>query len=131
MANIISPRTASLIRLTHATRLSMFNTINNQNLAKLEAMQRRATSTTSTSKGQAMSISNLDTEGIQHSQTSVTDKNGRKLDLTFEDSQTAFKSKSTLQLLRGYLVFQLCSSSLLVNNQKLVFFIFSFSSLLI
>jgi hypothetical protein len=100
--------------------------LNNQNLAKLEATQRRATSTTSSSKGQAMSISNLDNEGIQHSHTSVVDKNGRKLDLTFEDSQTAFKSKSTLQLLRGYLVFQLCSSSLLVNNQKLVFIILLF-----
>jgi proline dehydrogenase len=40
------------------------------------------------------------------------------LDLTFEDSKTAFKAKSNLDLLRGYIVFQLCSFKFLVDNQK-------------
>jgi proline dehydrogenase len=77
----------------------------------------RYTSTTSSSKGQAISItsSNLNTnvaEAKHHEQSSA------KLDLTFEDSKTAFKSKSNFQLLRGYLVFQLCSLNFLIDNQK-------------
>ena len=43
-----------------------------------------------------------------------------KLDLTFEDNKTAFKSKSSMELLRGYLVFQLCSVNFIVQNQKMV-----------
>ncbi|CAF0835908.1 unnamed protein product [Brachionus calyciflorus] len=78
----------------------------------LPALQIRNTSTTTTSKGQAISISNL-------TPSANLEPNQRpKLDLTFEDSKTAFKSKSTLELLRGYLVFQLCSLNFLVNNQK-------------
>lgn len=69
----------------------------------------RFTSTTSTSKGQSISLTNL---SIKESDVN------RKLDLTFEDSKTAFKSKSNLELLRGYLVFQLCSINFLVENQK-------------
>ena len=74
----------------------------------LPALQTRDTSTTSTSKGQAISISNLNMEPNQRP----------KPDLSFEDAQTAFKSKSSLELLRGYLVFQLCSLNFLIDNQK-------------
>ena len=42
------------------------------------------------------------------------------LDLTFEDNQTAFKCKSSLELLRAYIVFQICSSDILIRNQSTV-----------
>lgn len=74
----------------------------------LPALQARSTSTSSASKGQAISISNLNMEPNQRP----------KPDLSFEDSETAFKSKSSLELLRGYLVFQLCSLNFLIDNQK-------------
>lgn len=38
------------------------------------------------------------------------------LDLTFSDTRTAFQSKTTWEVLRGYLVFTLCSSKYLVQN---------------
>lgn len=38
------------------------------------------------------------------------------LDLSFANPEAAFKSKTTLEILRSYIVFQLCSSSYLVNN---------------
>ncbi|RNA43355.1 proline dehydrogenase mitochondrial isoform X3 [Brachionus plicatilis] len=80
----------------------------------LPSLQTRNASTTTTSKGQAISISNLNLEPNQRP----------KPDLSFEDSETAFKSKSSLELLRGYLVFQLCSLNFLIDNQK---FLLSFS----
>lgn len=43
-----------------------------------------------------------------------------KLDKSFENAQIAFKSKSTMQLLRGWLVFQLCGVNFLVDNQHTV-----------
>ena len=43
-----------------------------------------------------------------------------QLDLTFNNAEAAFKSKSTAQILRAYLVFTLCSSNYLVNNNMKV-----------
>jgi hypothetical protein len=43
-----------------------------------------------------------------------------RLDTKFENSETAFKSKTTADLIRGWFVFQLCSISPLVNNQQIV-----------
>jgi hypothetical protein len=86
----------------------------------------RLTSTTSSSKGPVFSISNLTGENLTAT-TGNENSNGQpKLDLTFEDSKTAFKSKTNLQLLRGYLVFQLCSFNILVDNQKAVIFLSHF-----
>jgi hypothetical protein len=42
------------------------------------------------------------------------------IDLSFKDHQAAFKSKTNFELLRGYMVFTLCSSSYLVQNNKKV-----------
>ncbi|XP_046655257.1 proline dehydrogenase 1, mitochondrial-like isoform X2 [Daphnia pulicaria] len=43
------------------------------------------------------------------------------LDLSFDNAEAAFRSKTTLQVLRAYLVFTLCSSNYLVeNNMKLM-----------
>ena len=42
------------------------------------------------------------------------------LDLTFNNAEAAFRSKSTLQVLRAYLVFTLCSSNYLVENNMKV-----------
>lgn len=44
-----------------------------------------------------------------------------KLDLSFMNFQDAFKSKSTMEVFRGYLVYQLCSIGPIVeNNDKLM-----------
>ena len=83
------------------------------NKSAIYELPKRLTSTTSTSKGQTISLT--DAAAIPASSGAQ-----RKLDLTFEDSETAFKSKSSLELLRGYLVFQLCSINFLVENQKTV-----------
>lgn len=42
------------------------------------------------------------------------------LDLTFENAEAAFRSKSTWEVLRAYLVFTLCSSNYLVENNMKV-----------
>ena len=46
-----------------------------------------------------------------------------KLDTKFENAEIAFKSKKTFDLIRGWLVFQLCSISPLVNNQQKVSYV--------
>lgn len=44
-----------------------------------------------------------------------------QLDLTFNDARQAYRSKSTWEILRAYLVFKLCSIELLVqHNQRLM-----------
>lgn len=47
---------------------------------------------------------------------------GRKdpLDTSFNDSHAAFKSKTTFELIRGYLVYMICSSETLVENNMKV-----------
>lgn len=42
------------------------------------------------------------------------------LDITFEDAKAAFKSKTTYELLRAYVVYQLCSVEALVENNMKV-----------
>ena len=44
-----------------------------------------------------------------------------ELDLGFMNHTAAFKSKSTWQVFRGYLVYQLCSIGPLVENNEKVF----------
>lgn len=43
-----------------------------------------------------------------------------KLDITFEDARAAFKSKTTWELLRAYIVYTLCSFETLVENNMKV-----------
>lgn len=74
------------------------------------------TTVSSAKKGQTISLSNLN----EMNELQPHQPNKPKLDLNFEDSRTAFKAKSNLELLRGYLVFQLCSLNFLVENQKKV-----------
>lgn len=97
----------------------LYNTNNYSRILdkNLGDQQTRNTSTTSSSKGQAYSIPNLPGTSL-HVSPNTNEKS--KLDLTFENSQLAFKAKSSLDLLRGYLVFQLCSFNFLINNQKQV-----------
>lgn len=55
------------------------------------------------------------------SEKAKTPPTGRKdpLDTTFNDPIAAFKSKTTFELMRGYLVYMICSSETLVaNNMK-------------
>jgi len=51
---------------------------------------------------------------------SVVDEERRKdvLDLTFEDHSAAFKSKTTWEVLRAYLVFQVCGINYIVDNNE-------------
>ena len=42
------------------------------------------------------------------------------LDLSFNDARAAFKSKTTWEVLRAYIVYQLCSSETLVENNMKV-----------
>lgn len=42
------------------------------------------------------------------------------LDLSFANPEAAFKSKTTWEVVRGYIVYQLCSSSFLVDNNMKV-----------
>lgn len=42
------------------------------------------------------------------------------VDVKFNDPIAAFKSKTTFELLRGYVVYVLCSSSFLVDNNMKV-----------
>lgn len=52
----------------------------------------------------------------------ATPTSGRKdpLDTKFSDPIAAFKSKTTFELIRGYVVYMLCSSSFLVENNMKV-----------
>ena len=43
-----------------------------------------------------------------------------ELDLTFLDHQAAFKSKTTWEVLRAYIVFNLCTIKPLVDNNEMV-----------
>ncbi len=49
------------------------------------------------------------------------------LDVSFENAEAAFRSKTTLQVLRAYLVFTLCSSNYLVENNMKVYHVHPFS----
>ena len=119
---LLTQKNAKIIQLLANKQLFSTLSQKNQNLLRQSFLydinNKRNTSTTSTSKGQTISISNLTSENVQ--QASSNNHNQNKLDLSFEDSKTAFKSKTNLQLLRGYLVFQLCSFNIIVDNQKAV-----------
>lgn len=52
------------------------------------------------------------------------------LDLSFNDARAAFKSKTTWEVLRAYIVYQLCSSETLVENNMKVSYAITFSSVL-
>lgn len=53
----------------------------------------------------------------------TSDENPRKdpLDQTFTDCRAAFKSKTTWEILRAYIVYTLCSSNYLVENNMQVY----------
>ena len=109
--SILTPKNMCLARLLRTQ--SFYSNYYKNALASLQLLDasiQRNASTTSSSKGIGISLPSAD--------LTPSDKKKSKLDLTFEDSKTAFKAKSNLDLLRGYLVFQLCSIPLLVDNQK-------------
>ncbi|KAI5725325.1 hypothetical protein M8J77_023846 [Diaphorina citri] len=57
----------------------------------------------------------------KHASQSATPAIKDPLDLSFANPEAAFKSKTTWEVLRAYIVYQLCSSSFLVdNNMKLM-----------
>lgn len=61
--------------------------------------------------------------GVRQKARLMLEKDKKKdiLDLNFEDHNAAFKSKTTLEVVRALVVFQLCGINLLVdNNEKLM-----------
>jgi len=50
----------------------------------------------------------------------IYDQAREKIDTTFENAKSAYTSKTNFELLRGYIVFQMCSVKPLVNNNKQV-----------
>ena len=111
--SILAPKNMFLMRLIRNQALYSANyKYAIASLQQIDYLNKRLTSTTSTSKGQAISIPSTSVDLNNNKNTPP------KLDLSFEDSKTAFKAKSNLDLLRGYIVFQLCSIQFLVDNQK-------------
>lgn len=84
---------------------SLLFTVNDQ--------QFRNTSTT-TKKGNVFAFNELNLNSFDQ-----LHKN-KRIDLSFEDSEAAFKSKTNFELLRGFLVFQLCGIKFLLDNQKML-----------
>nr|CAH0104878.1 unnamed protein product [Daphnia galeata] len=74
-------------------------------------------------KRQSDSINDNSKTAVPSSSVGSSSGGGRRdpLDLSFDNAEAAFRSKTTLQVLRAYLVFTLCSSNYLVeNNMKLM-----------
>ena len=49
-------------------------------------------------------------------ETNWVPKRRDALDVTFEDFQASFKSKTTMDLIRAYFVFTFCSMDVIVDN---------------
>lgn len=74
-------------------------------------------------------INNDDQHNVRQDSPSPTaggsERNWDPLDVGFSDPIAAFKSKTTFELCRAYLVYFLCSSEFLVdNNMKVIFLYF-------
>lgn len=63
---------------------------------------------------------NVRTSPIDESKSSLSSDGHPQIDLSFTNPQEAYRSKSSGELLRAYLVFQLCSVPLIVNHNKAV-----------
>lgn len=61
-------------------------------------------------------------------QTNTTVPGREPLDITFEDSKAAFKSKTTWELYRAYLVYTICSFESIVEHNMKVRIIFKSSA---
>ncbi len=96
-------------------RLALVNTLVKQDklVFNLHRLLYRAASTTTQKKN---AISFADNAGKAFP-LGVTSKEN---DFSFEDGKRAFVAKSNYELLRGYLVFQLCGIKFLLDNQKMV-----------
>lgn len=73
-------------------------------------------------KRQSDSINDNNKTAVPSSSVGSSSGGGRRdpLDLSFDNAEAAFRSKTTLQVLRAYLVFTLCSSNYLVENNMKV-----------
>lgn len=52
------------------------------------------------------------------SQTKIADDHKRNISIDFENTEEAYKSKNTLELMRSLLVFKLCTIDFLVDKNK-------------
>ena len=70
----------------------------------------------------AVGVDKRQTDITHDSKTAVPSSPPRRdpLDLSFNNAEAAFRSKTTWQVLRAYLVFTLCSSNYLVENNMKV-----------
>lgn len=57
---------------------------------------------------------------IRNASTTTTTPHRDPLDVGFDDPNAAFKSKTTFELLRAYVVYLMCSSEFLVENNMKV-----------
>jgi proline dehydrogenase len=74
-------------------------------------------------KRQSDSINDNNKTAVPSSSVAGSSSGGGRrdpLDLSFDNAEAAFRSKTTLQVLRAYLVFTLCSSNYLVENNMKV-----------
>jgi len=68
-----------------------------------------------------LSVGALDQSQLEDLPIEVINRKKDELDLTFEDHSAAFKSKTTWEVLRALMVFQVCGINVIVdNNEKLM-----------
>jgi len=68
-----------------------------------------------------LSVGTLDHSQLEELPIEVINRKKDELDLTFEDHGAAFKSKTTWEVLRALMVFQVCGINVVVdNNEKLM-----------
>ncbi|ESO00677.1 hypothetical protein HELRODRAFT_82857 [Helobdella robusta] len=79
-----------------------------------------SSSASTSSRTPSTSQSALRTLSTSQSAVGFDDPAIAKLDPSFNNPQEAFRSKTNFELIRGYLVFQLCSINYLVDNNKKV-----------
>ena len=106
-------RTATTSALLNRTRHSLLFANTDQKALLCQSVLRQASTTSK--KGNVITFTS---ELTEHAFVDLPAE--QQLDLTFSDSKTAFRSKTNFELLRGYLVFQLCGVKFLLDNQKMV-----------
>lgn len=91
------------------------NTANNDDSSSRSTDQRSAMSTLAATKPAATSAT---AASVQNSNDPKPQRD--PLDVSFNDPIAAFKSKTTMELLRAYFVYLMCSSGYLVENNMKV-----------
>lgn len=70
--------------------------------------------------GDISTVSKDDLELVHHDHEAGTGPSSRSLDLSFSESEIAYRSKTTLELMRSVMVLKLCQFDFLVKYNKQV-----------